>query len=54
MEEASERAELLCLLAALGAAPEQIERAAGLVLVDLREIVRWWISLLPSTRTIAD
>jgi len=47
--EALERAELLEHLAALGAAPDQLERAAMVPLVDLAELVRWWSSLLPST-----
>ena len=44
------RAELLHYLAALGAKPDQLERAALVPAADLAEIVRWWASLLPSTR----
>lgn len=52
--EAHERAELLEHLAALGAKPDQLERAGVLALFDLRELARWWCSLLPSTRAGAD
>ena len=48
--EAHERAALLEYLAALGAGPGQLERAAVVPLPDLAELVRWWSSLLPSTR----
>lgn len=49
--EALERAELLEHLAALGAKPDQLHRAAWLELADLEALARWWSSLLPSTRT---
>ena len=52
--EAPERAELLEHLAALGAKPDQLERAAGLELADLEALAWWWSSLLPSTRAGAD
>lgn len=52
--EAHERAELLEHLAALGAAPDQLHRAAMVPIPDLAELVRWWSSLLPSTRAGAD
>lgn len=48
--EAPERAALLHYLAALGAKPGQLERAAVVPLADLAELVRWWSLLLPSTR----
>ena len=40
--EAPERAELLHYLAALGAKPDQLHRAALVPLPDLAELVRWW------------
>ena len=49
--EDRERAALLEHLAALGASPDQLHRAAVLPLPDLAELVRWWSSRLPSTRT---
>ena len=51
--EAHERAALLEQLAALGAKPDQLERAAVVPLPDLAELVRWWAALLPSTREVA-
>jgi hypothetical protein len=48
--EAHERAELLEYLAAWGAGPGQLERAAVVPLPDLAELVRWWSSLLPAAR----
>lgn len=48
--EAPERAELLRHLAALVAAPGQLERAAMVPIPDIDELVRWWSSLLPITR----
>ena len=51
--EARERAALLEYLAALGAKPDQLERAALVPVADLAELVRWWSSLLPSTRAPA-
>ena len=52
--EARERAALLEYLAALGAGPGQLERAAVVPLPDLAELVRWWSSLLPSTREVVE
>ena len=51
--EAPERAELLEHLAALGAKPDQLHRAALVPVADLAALVRWWRSLLPSTRAAA-
>ena len=48
--ELRERAPLLEHLAALGAKPDQLERAALVTAAALAELVRWWSSLLPSTR----
>jgi hypothetical protein len=45
--ELRERAALLEYLAALGAKPDQLERAVVVPLPDLAELVRWWSSLLP-------
>ena len=52
--EIRERAALLEYLAALGAGPGQLERAAAVPLPDLAELVRWWSSLLPSTREVGE
>ena len=52
--ELRERAALLEYLAALGAGPGQLERAALVPLPDLAELVRWWAALLPSTREVGD
>ena len=52
--DALERAALLEYLAALGAGPGQLERAAVVPLPDLAELVRWWAALLPSTRAVGD
>ena len=51
--EAPERATLLHYLAALGAKPDQLHRAAMVPIPDLAALVRWWCSLLPSTRAAA-
>ena len=51
--EAHERAELLHYLAALGAKPDQLHRAAMVPVPDLAALVRRWSSLLPSTRAAA-
>ena len=50
--ELRERAALLEYLAALGAGPGQLERAAVVPLPNLAELVRWWSSLQPSKRAV--